>query len=1224
MAKEESKDLSKINNPVTKPTVLFTDYRNSNSSVSNQPPDSYIFINNYKYPMLHLGTNQDNIYKPFRLHATDGEPDASYDPAMKEAGYANQGKTPENYIYKLYDQSYELIRSWCGALWYSTDNLTCNFLNKHPKAYTHTYPISALSEQGNESPTVPIFMKKEVDGVKYSQRLYTAVDGFTLYGSGDSKSFAPAGPQDCFMTAEMFDIVTTIVPSFVGAGSKLDMWKKTKMLEIAWELSKQHSEPFYDYVADYGQIPSKDEATTIANLGLQVAHVTATPEHNFELPHSFKQAVNNPLFSESPMQTMWFRLLPNYFCYLLFKHFPNLNVEQSTELSKYKQYVKNMLLMNHVSVSDAMPNLQPESLAKYNSLISNQNNLHGYLNDKDTMKFIIEYGKLLNGYFENGISTGGDPWISKNSDVQKNVVIMQSVLQLVKEAYDNQEMPHCLKFESAMPSSVVTATDQTEFTRIKSLIELLDRHDLDYTLLKTLVEDNYYNPGPNNPGAAMLTEDIKNQYNLVSSDNYALGSDNVWKPIIVGDEIGTFPKLKFTDQDIKSMSLYGREVTIPSPAQGRNPYLNSLYFKDDNIFLNEDIYPKADLNSSHIFLDIPGDEDIDQPFLKRIAAEGDSIPAVSSLLGNNFYNQPETISELTSLRQDGGNTRTFKEILEGEKAKSEIVYFQINKYVEAYDETGQIAQNLLQTFWIPNAPEFNPQHFIDSQITSNDNKTFVYKIFAWTAIYGNKYYYKLRGLNVFNTYEQQKGNTLPTMADFFGGSSYRNLDIETGAKIFDKIREIQSFDLDGPLILESEYLGDNNIDRFYNYQISFNTEMYPDVKLIKVPFHPVGGVVDSTQVFRPPPSPPTVEIVPYEGVDNSLLFLLNARVGATHKDFIIGIEDKDSDQVQTIYEALISSAKGWNANNLEQEFITQDVKKFEIYRLDNKPKSYSDFAPENGGTKMDLIPPTTKGKYEGFGGTDFVFDNGPQDLSIVASTAQFNSSVVPNKKYYYTFRVVDQEDYFSNPTPVYQVEIINDGGTIYPLIDVIDFDIENKLQTKKNIRKYLHIIPTLENSLINLEDVDFENETAGSYINKLSGKKPSLGVNPESQLLLPEENYENDGKKTYVKLRLTSKKTGKKIDINLKAMHKHVKTTQEEEGFQKGSNVPPPELPDQSSQQQQQQQQQQPTSDVQIQTLDPPSGGQQQIQQSNVEIQSSGGNTVQASTPTQNTGLTRY
>ena len=227
---------------------------------------------------------------------------------MKEAGYASQGKTPENYIYKLYDQSYELIRSWCGALWYSTDNLTCNFLNKHPKAYTHTYPISALSEEGNESPTVPIFMKKEVDGVKYSQKLETLVDGFTLYGSGDSQIqySAPAGPQDSYMTEEAFSIVTTTRPTPIGPGSKLDMWKKTKMLEIAWELSKQHSEPFYDYVADYSQIPSKDFATTAAMLASQVAHVTVTPEHNFELPKSFKQAVNNPLFSESQMQTMWF------------------------------------------------------------------------------------------------------------------------------------------------------------------------------------------------------------------------------------------------------------------------------------------------------------------------------------------------------------------------------------------------------------------------------------------------------------------------------------------------------------------------------------------------------------------------------------------------------------------------------------------------------------------------------------------------------------------------------------------------------------------------------------------------------------------------------------------------------------------------------------------------------------------------------------------------------
>jgi hypothetical protein len=853
----------------------------------------------------------------------------------------------------------------------------------------------------------------------------------------------------------------------------------------------------------------------------------------------------------------------------MFKNFPELEFDDddlTAELEKYKQYIKNTLLIKHISVDDAFPELSEQELSKYNNLISIQNEISTTLDNKDLMSFIIEYGKLLNGYFEDNISSGGDPWMMKNSEVQKNIVIMQSVMDLIKGSYHSAETPHCLKFEASMPSVTNTITDQTEFTRIKSLIELLDRHDLDYTVLKTLVEDNYYSIFSENSDPTILL-DPQNQYKIVSSNEYPWGSTSrAWKPMIVPDEVKTFPTLKFTDQNIRSLSFWGQRAAPPTDLDdaSRNPYLNSFSSKAEanTNFLEEEVYPSESFNSSHIFLDIPGHEDPDQPFIKRIPDA--AVTSMLSLLGpdSEQYTEPETIKELTSLKQDGGQTRTFSQILEGEKASSEILYFQINKYLEHSSPGGQAGQHLLQTFWMPNAPEFNPKHFIDSQITSNDDKTFIYKIFAWTAIYGNKYYYKLSGVNAFVTYEQDKPDNLPSLSDFFE-NNYRNLDIETGAEIFDMLTFI-SHQIDGnfPLITKSE-IQDSGASSDSIYNINFHTETYPDIKLIKVPFHPVGGVVDSTQVFRPPPSPPAVEIVPYEGVDNSLLFLLNARVGATHKDFIVGIEDKDNTQIQTIYEALISSAKGWNANDLEQEFITQDVKRFEIFRLDKKPSSYSDFAPENGGKKIELIPPTTKGTYEGFGGTNFSFDNGPQDLSIVASTAQFRSAVVPNKKYYYTFRVIDQEDYFSNPTPVYQVEIINDGGTIYPLIDIVDFDIENNLQTKKTVRKYIHIIPTLEHSMLNfshnLGHADFENDTAGSYINKLTGKKPILGIVPNSNLIIPEEHYAEEGKKNYLKLRLTSKKTGKKIDINFRPVHKHNKTTQEEEGFQKGETTPSPD-----------------------------------------------------------------
>ena len=80
--------------------------------------------------------------------------------------------------------------------------------------------------------------------------------------------------------------------------------------------------------------------------------------------------------------------------------------------------------------------------------------------------------------------------------------------------------------------------------------------------------------------------------------------------------------------------------------------------------------------------------------------------------------------------------------------------------------------------------------------------------------------------------------------------------------------------------------------------------------------------------------------------------------------------------------------------------------------MDTKPKSYQDF--KNGYVKIaetDVNPFTAQS----------------------ATAASFIDSIEPNKKYYYTFRAVDVHDKISNPSPVYQVEIINDNGTILPI-----------------------------------------------------------------------------------------------------------------------------------------------------------------------------------------------
>jgi len=75
--------------------------------------------------------------------------------------------------------------------------------------------------------------------------------------------------------------------------------------------------------------------------------------------------------------------------------------------------------------------------------------------------------------------------------------------------------------------------------------------------------------------------------------------------------------------------------------------------------------------------------------------------------------------------------RTYKQLIEGDFAKSEVLLYKIEKRNSQHV--------LLQTFYIPNVSGINVQNYVDTQVKYN--KEYKYKIFAYTAIYGTEYYY---------------------------------------------------------------------------------------------------------------------------------------------------------------------------------------------------------------------------------------------------------------------------------------------------------------------------------------------------------------------------------------------------------------------------------------------------------------------------------------------------
>lgn len=291
------------------------------------------------------------------------------------------------------------------------------------------------------------------------------------------------------------------------------------------------------------------------------------------------------------------------------------------------------------------------------------------------------------------------------------------------------------------------------------------------------------------------------------------------------------------------------------------------------------------------------------------------------------------------------------------------------------------------------------------------------------------------------------------------------------------------------MVIGTKYWYSNlNVEDFAEHA-TFVTNMEPSIQLIETPFAQV-----TLRVADKPPVPPDVNIIPYKGVDNRILFHMNGAVGE-HEAYSVLLRRDDQKKFNSIRE----SQKRETDEKLL--FGSDDpVSSFEIFRMEKKPRSYSDFA-------NNLISQPS---------TDF-------DLKSLqkASSASFVDRVKPNTKYYYIFRAVDVHEQPSNPTEVYEVEIINENGLVFPTIKVVDFEKE-KNSSDKPARRFVQVVPTVLQSLINEEGSGYGDSKTAEEIRR----KIKLGLAKNSVW-----------DKTF-KMVITSKSTGKKMELIFGFEHK--------------------------------------------------------------------------------------
>ena len=287
-----------------------------------------------------------------------------------------------------------------------------------------------------------------------------------------------------------------------------------------------------------------------------------------------------------------------------------------------------------------------------------------------------------------------------------------------------------------------------------------------------------------------------------------------------------------------------------------------------------------------------------------------------------------------------------------------------------------------------------------------------------------------------------------------------------------------------------------------------------------------------------PPIAPDVVFVPFLGISNKILLLLDGNMGDLDlKPVII----KDSDTIflaEELYSQLKlsvgeSEVSSYIADkNITLNYRSDDpVSTYQIFKLTKKPTSYSDFNTPNNpiATVSEMVAP---GK--------------------PSEPATYISTIRPNVKYYYCIRGVDVHGNISNPTEVFEIEMVDNNGQIFYTMSVLDWDRRFELsglaapgpgakgtttpsKCRQFGRRFIYIAPSLQQSIFNRDTFNNSAEVDNKPADiKLTDLPPS---NMLGYLGAAEGAGDSSGGVSVwdkkFKIRVTSTKTGKKFDLNI-------------------------------------------------------------------------------------------
>jgi hypothetical protein len=441
--------------------------------------------------------------------------------------------------------------------------------------------------------------------------------------------------------------------------------------------------------------------------------------------------------------------------------------------------------------------------------------------------------------------------------------------------------------------------------------------------------------------------------------------------------------------------------------------------------------------------------------------------------------------------------------LEPETAYNEVIAYRVEK-ISRNPAGDSETPNPLQNFWI--YPDISQEEIIllDSQVKYDVN--YEYKIYAYYIVKGYKYRYSNLQLSRIIGQVSEDGYAGPAAlgSGLEGGPSeppigycleyydpYTDRSIPdylvANPDIYNVSAEIQ--ETISTLSGDAQRIGlasiSDDVNKYPPYVAQFNVTLQPSLNIIEIPL-----LSKTYKVLDNPPN--ELDVVPGYTLknDNTVIFEINYQTFSPHK-YPRAISERDSANMMSYLNANDISS----ITKIQNETVSYQ-KEVEIYRLDTKPKSFGDFissTPRKVSLKID--------------GSEFAYTN-----------AIFNDIIKSNHKYYYLFRVVSDNNIAGNVNTIIEAELVNDGGYKYAIFDTLfEEDLIEKEFTfpSKSFKNIFQLSPNMSQVTIDSSQADFQDTAKNQYENVKVGVSEDLVWG-----------------KTF-KIRLTSKKTGKKIDLNI-------------------------------------------------------------------------------------------